>query len=260
MSDDTPTEKYQPPRAPDDDATRRLDQVPDAATRRLDEVAAPATLPFAAHVPMASLPPEVPPFSPVAQGPTAAAPPPRARAVTPDTADRPSRAPMFVLIAIATLLVAALAIYLLTLATRNGPASPVASPSTSASASPTSTPSDAPSPTPTPTLTPTPTPEPVVATFTGFTPANGSTVLCDGDNLTTPLEFTWTSDDAESAWIGEGTTDAKADPTAQVDPSGSYSDFDFSCEVKSQVYTVTLESADGELTSQSVTLIRQLAE
>ena len=103
-------------------------------------------------------------------------------------------------------------------------------------------------------------PEPVVATFTSFTPADGTAVLCDGDNLTTPLEFAWTSDDAERAWIGQGTTNAKNDPTSKVDPSGTYSKFEFSCEVESQVYTVTLESADGELTSQSVTLVRQLAE
>ena len=171
---------------------------------------------------------------------------------------------MIALIVIGALLVAALAIYLISVASRNDRSAPIAGTSASATPSVTPTPSETPSATPTPTPTPTPTvtvaPEPVVATFTSFTPADGTAVLCDGDNLTTPLEFTWTSDDAERAWIGQGTTNAKNDPTSKVDPSGTYSKFEFSCEVESQVYTVTLESADGELTSQSVTLVRQLAE
>ena len=169
---------------------------------------------------------------------------------------------MIALIVIGALLVAALAIFLFSLASRNASPAPITGASASATPSVTATPTETPSamPTPSPTPTPTVTPEPVAATFTSFTPTDGTAVLCDGDNLTTPLEFTWTSEDAESAWIGQGTTNAKNDPTSMVDPSGTYSEFEFSCEVESQVYTVTLENADGALTSQSVTLVRQLAE
>ena len=273
MTDDTPTQRFDAAREPDDEATRRieqvaadevatrrLDQVADAETRRLD-AAPPATVPFAPHVPLASLPPENVAFAPAVAA--AAAPPLRPRGdARPTAIDRPSRAPMIALIVIGALLVAALAIYLISVASRSDRPAPIAGTSASATPSATPTPTATPSATPTPTPTPTPTvaPEPVVATFTSFTPADGTAVLCDGDTLTTPLEFTWTSDDAERAWIGQGTTNAKNDPTSKVDPSGTYSKFEFSCEVESQVYTVTLESADGELTSQSVTLVRQLAE
>ena len=268
MSDDTPTQRFSAPRGPEDESTRRLDevdaggdetqrldQVADTPTRRLDQVT-DATVPFAAHVPLASLPPDRAAYAPA---PPAAGPPVRPRGDTPGApADRPSRAPLIAVLVIVTLLIAALAIYLLSIASRDD--APAASASASPSATPSTTPTPSPTPSATPSPTPTPAPEPVLATFTSFAPADGSSVLCDGKKATTPIEFTWASDDAEAAWIGENTTNAKENPTAEVDTSGTYSDFEFSCEIESQVYTVTLESADGELTSRSVTLVRQLAQ
>ena len=88
MSDDTPTQRFSAPREPEDESTRRLDQVEaggdetqrldqvaDTPTRRLDQVT-DATVPFAAHVPLASLPPDRAAYAPA---PPAAGPPVRPR-------------------------------------------------------------------------------------------------------------------------------------------------------------------------------------
>jgi hypothetical protein len=58
------------------------------------------------------------------------------------------------------------------------------------------------------------------------------------------------------AWIGVGTTNAKAGSYAEVLPSGSYTDLYYQCGNTSQLYTITIEGPNGELTHRSTTVTR----
>jgi hypothetical protein len=149
------------------------------------------------------------------------------------------------------------------LVTRGGPTTPGVTPSPSESASPTA--SASPSVTPSPSPSPTPTPEPTETTeepeepsapkFKSFTvPA---TVACADESTTAEVTVAWESTSAKLAWVGIATNDAKAEPYSEVSTSGSIT-LPFPCSNESQVYTVTLEHANGSVNSQSGTVTRVL--
>lgn len=292
MSDDTPTGRFdrdgdEPtrriPQQPDDAGTSEIPEQPDdAEARGIHEQ--PGTTANDAPTERYGVTPEetpterysVPPddavtrrySSPADDAPTeryAAAPvlsaAPVARPSTPRDPERSSNAKTITLIVIGSILVAAIAILLLVLATRGNEPAPVASPSPSASTEP----SASPTPSETPTSSPTPTPSASVspppaqgAEFTSFAPEDNSAVECPDDTSSVPLTFTWASTGAERAWIGVGTNDAQANPFAEVPTSGTFEDISFQCSNASEVYTVTLDDGAGTLTNATVTLVREL--
>lgn len=163
---------------------------------------------------------------------------------------------MITLISIIALLVVALIVLVIVWASRDNASAPAAAVSSSASASASPTPSPTPSATPTASA-PSPTPPPVTTgpSFTSFSPNANSTVHCPDANPV-PLTFTWSSSGATKAWIGVGTTNAKTAPFAEVDPTDTYKDISFQCSNASEIYTVTLEDAAGNLMSHTVKLVR----
>lgn len=293
MTDDTPTERFDPnaadPNAPDPKAPASnaggtpIDDVGDAPTRRLDQAGGDApTEPFAPtggsvgdQTPterfsgpagndapterFAAAPPLSEP-EPLAPAPGPRAPQP---VLAPPTATK-SRGPMIAFIVIVAVLVIAMAALLYDLATRDpetAPA-PVASPDASEVPTPTPTPSEtepeaSAEPTPEPTPSEEPTDDPGAA-FTTFSPESGTPVSCPDETSSIPLTFEWTSTGADAAWIGVGTEDAKAQPFAQVDPSGVFTGISYQCANPSEIYTVTLDDGAGTLTHATVTLERAL--
>jgi hypothetical protein len=86
-----------------------------------------------------------------------------------------------------------------------------------------------------------------------------TTVECNDERTApVPLSFSWVTTGAERVWIGVGTTDAAAQPFAEVatDASG-YSDITFDCSALQKVFTLTVE-AGGVRTSRTVVVEREL--
>ncbi|PKQ25832.1 MAG: hypothetical protein CVT64_07235 [Actinobacteria bacterium HGW-Actinobacteria-4] len=70
------------------------------------------------------------------------------------------------------------------------------------------------------------------------------------------MTFTWSTSKAVKAWFGIATTNAKAAPYEDVSvQAGSYTAY-YQCSEASQVYTVTIEDADGKLTHETRTISR----
>ena len=144
------------------------------------------------------------------------------------------------------------------------------SPPPTQSASPTQSPSTG-SPTPSPTATapddtppndtpadddPAPAPPPAPGpTFTAFSVSPGSPIACSDQSASVDMTFSWSSTGAVAAWIGIDTTNAKAGSYSDVATSGSYV-LAYQCHAvsESQIYTVTLEDAAGNLTHKTVTI------
>ncbi len=126
---------------------------------------------------------------------------------------------------------------------------PSAGPASSTAPPPTA--SDAPDASGTPETTT----APVIDAFAVSTTAAECT---DDRSATVPLSFTWNTTGAGEAWIGVGTTDASAVPSAAVPPSsGGYTGLAFSCRDEEQLYTLTVRGPGGT-TSSSVTVARSL--
>jgi hypothetical protein len=171
-----------------------------------------------------------------------------------------SRALLFWLIGVGAALLVAVVVVLVLLLGRNDD-QPAVAPTGTASATPSETPSGTPSappsetPSATPGSTPTSTAQPG-PTFDSF--AAPTSAECEDGDDDAPLEFSWSSADAVRAFIGVGTTDAAANPTeSNLPPVFTYSGLDYPCDLESQVYTVTLENAAGEQTSETVTITRR---
>ena len=263
MSDDTPTERFDPnvpdPKTPASSAGGTptssaggtpTDDSGDAPTRRFDQAGSDApTERFATPSGRSETQPLPPPRVPQVPRPVLAQP----------TATK-SRGPMIAFIVIVAVLLLALTLLLFNLATR-GPETvpaPVASPETSEAPTPTPTPTE---PEPEASPEPTPSEEPVAdpgAAFTTFSPESGTPVSCPDETSSIPLTFEWTSTGATAAWIGVGTNDAKAEPYAEVDTSGVFTDISYQCSNPSEIYTVTLDDGAGTLTHATVTLERAL--
>lgn len=82
---------------------------------------------------------------------------------------------------------------------------------------------------------------------------------CPDDRASTvPLTFSWTTERAERAWIGVGTTDASAQPAAEVDlDSTGFSDLVFACSDADQVFTLTVQGGAGTV-SETIAITREL--
>jgi hypothetical protein len=183
-------------------------------------------------------------------------PPARAHVSSqPAEGERKSRALLFWLIGLGAALLIAV-IVLLAMFFNGQDNTPVAT----ATATPTETPTPSQTPTPTqepteePTPTPTPTEEPAAApSFTSFEAPTSAGCEQGADNA--PLTISWAGRDATTAYVGVGTDDASRDPfESDLPPVFTYTGLNYECELPSQVYTVTLENADGLTTSQSVTI------
>jgi cytoskeletal protein RodZ len=267
MSDDTPIEAFDPNNG--DAPTRRLPQQPgsDAPTERFGAAAA-ATPPPA---PGSDAPTEFLPRS--AAAPQRPSEPARSSITPTDVPHRKNRGPAIAAIILGVLLVVAIIVLALMYFQSGRPTPvPVATETSTPSAAPTSSasPTASPSPQATPTAsatpsasaTPTPSPTPTVApapaaTFGAFSPADGSSVACFDAVTPMPVDFSWTSTNAVTAWFGTGTTDAQASPDSEVSPNGSW-EAAFDCGLESQDFTVTLAAVDGEVTHNTVTLVRDL--
>jgi hypothetical protein len=154
------------------------------------------------------------------------------------------------------------------LANRNAPApapgtslASLVSPTPSATATPSAEPSPSPSPIPTEgtesqpePMEPPPAPAPTGPAFASFVaPSNAG---CDGDSGSVEMQFTWSTSNAVQAWFGIATTNAKTAPYEEVGvQEGSYTAY-YQCSEASQVYTVTIEDADGNLAHKIRTVSR----
>ena len=248
-SSDTPTERFDGVDTSSDTPTERFDAQAEEpasydATRLLP--ASPAAYPgAAAPFPGADRPTEL-----IRSGPPI--PPASASAAIAEARAEPkSRALMYTLIGIAAALLVGI-IVLLVITMNPGTGTPEAT--STPTVTPTSTPVVTPTaePTPVESVPPPAAPGPVFDTFT----APESAGCVEGD-VTRPLVFTWAGSNATTAYIGIATTDAKAAPyESDLPTTFRYDNLTFDCTLASQVYTVTLEDADGLLAHRTVTVLK----
>lgn len=256
MSDDTPTEKFDPKKngaTPPNEPT-----TPDAPV----QPEYPPTVKLPAHDAPSSGREDPAHWPPVDPTPAARAATPQPTtpagipATTPDETAK-SQEPkkkhtlMWWLIGIGAALLIALIVLLVVLF--GGADEPAVAPTpseTSASPTPEPEPTEEPEPTPTETVAPPPVTGPTFATFSA--PANAA---CEEGDDEAPLSFSWSSSDATTAYIGVGTQNAALNPTfSDLPPTATFDELSYDCSVASQVYTVTLEDAEGRLTSNTVTI------
>lgn len=270
MSDDTPTEKFDPkkdgatpqgeppttPIEPNGVSPETAASPPDspteyAPTRRMPAQDLPSNRQDPAHWPPVDSTPTV------RTTPPATTPPGRATTYTATststkTPDEPKKKHtlMWWLIGIGAALLIALIVLLITLF--GGADEPAVAPTpteSSAAPEPEPTPSEEPEPEPTQTVAP-PVTSPTFATFTA--PANAA---CEEGEDEAPLTFSWSSSDATTAYIGVGTQNAALNPTfSDLPPTATFDELSYDCSVPSQVYTVTLEDSEGRLASNTVTV------
>lgn len=146
-------------------------------------------------------------------------------------------------------------------ASGSGEPSPSLSPSAPAPNPSSADQTDAASPTPEPGTSVTAAPVapgesgPAITSFT----VSPVTAHCRDERAgTMPLTFAWTSEGAERAWIGVGTTDASLQPYAEVAlADAAYTGLTFACNTPQKVFTLTVEGEAGR-TSRSVMVTRQL--
>ena len=270
MSDDTPTEKFDPrkdgatpqgepptspiePNAatPDDPASPPGPPSEYAPTRRMPAQDLPPAREDPAHWPPVDSTPTVrttpPPADPRSSTSTSAS-----TSTSTKKTDEPKKKHtlMWWLIGIGAALLIALIVLLITLF--GGADEPAVAPTpteSSAAPEPEPTPSDEPEPEPTQTVAP-PVTSPTFATFTA--PANAA---CEEGEDEAPLTFSWSSSDATTAYIGVGTQNAALNPTfSDLPPTATFEELNYDCSVASQVYTVTLEDSEGRLASNTVTV------
>lgn len=132
----------------------------------------------------------------------------------------------------------------------------VAAPSSSATATaptdPSSAPVDAATSTPVASVEPS---DPVASdegapSIPVFTVSPTDAACADEREAKVPLTFAWASEGADRAWIGVGTSDASAQPFAEVPPTADgYSAIAFACRDSDQVFTLTVQGPGGVLSS-----------
>jgi hypothetical protein len=117
---------------------------------------------------------------------------------------------------------------------------------------------DTPSPTPTetsPTPEPTPSTEPPASTghITSYT-VHPESVTCASGTSSVPITFDWEAD-GTALYFGVGTDNAKTEPYDSY-PTTYSLDFDYQCGQpdKQQIYTISVEQANGDLESQTLTV------
>lgn len=96
---------------------------------------------------------------------------------------------------------------------------------------------------------------PVISAFS----VEPTVAACPDDRASTvPLTFSWASEGAERAWIGVGTSDASAQPAAEVDlGTDGFSGLAFACSDADQVFTLTVQGAGGTV-SETIAITREL--
>lgn len=187
---------------------------------------------------------------------------PAADGTTSATAEKPAESPkrgmLIALIAVTSAILIALIVLIAVLVRDAGgsdEAAPEPQPSSSENTEPDETespePSDEPSESPTTAPPPPPSLSPTFATFSGPNRAD-----CTDTTGSVTMTWSWSSTDAENAWFGIGTDDAKAEPYEQVPTTATYT-FTYQCSEASQIYTVTLEDAAGRLAHQTVEVVRE---
>ena len=168
--------------------------------------------------------------------------------------ERKSRRLIIILSIIGGVLAIILIILLIVLLVRpTGGVTPTPTPTASATVSPSPTASTSPSPTPTPTPTETtPPPPPPPSPITSYT-ASPEEVDCSGGGPV-PVTFSWATT-GETLWFGVGTDDAKAEPYDSF-PLNYTLDFDYQCGQPGdqQIYTITVEQSNGDVTSETITI------
>jgi hypothetical protein len=263
MSDDTPTEKFDPRKdganPPDQPPTTPIEPNGVSPVSADDSEYAPTR-----RMPAQDLPPardDPAHWPPVDSTPTVRTTPPPAapRSSTSTTTSTSTKKPdeskkkhtlMWWLIGIGAALLIALIVLLITLF--GGADEPAVAPTpteSSAAPEPEPTPSNEPEPEPTQTVAP-PVTSPTFATFSA--PANAA---CEEGEDEAPLTFSWSSSDATTAYIGVGTQNAALNPTfSDLPPTATFEELNYDCSVASEVYTVTLEDSQGRLASNTVTV------
>ncbi|MEV8267614.1 hypothetical protein [Microbacterium sp. NPDC076911] len=147
-------------------------------------------------------------------------------------------------------------------------ATPSATPSETFEATPTATASVAPQPTATsadedpdegPSASAEPAePDAAKAVINSFTVSPEIAICSDDRSSTVPLTFTWSTADADKAWIAEGTNNASAQPFDEVSLNSSgYTGLSYECYAEEQLFTLTVRGEAGN-TSVSVSVVRQL--
>lgn len=259
MSDDTPTGRFTPrddDREPGGDTpTERFDAASGAPTERFDAQPLPpeeydATRIFDAPV---EHPTELLGAGAAVPASVAGRPVTQRERLDAKAAEPKARGLFYTLIGISAALLIAI---IVVLAFAFGPKGdePVAIPTDTGT--PSAPPSETPEPEPTPVeSSPPPAPAPTGPVFDSFNAPETSGCL-EGETQH-PLTFAWSSGTALTAYIGVGTTDAKAAPfEGDLPPIYTYKDISYNCDQASQVYTVTLENADGLLTHKTVTVTK----
>lgn len=150
---------------------------------------------------------------------------------------------------------AAIAIAAVTFMIITSLAGPGAGPEPSGSPRPSSSaPATEPTPTQSPSASPSEDPASALAILS-LTPADQSSSGCTDTVGTAPVTFRWTTTGAAAIYFGIETDNAKESPYASgLDANGSI-DADYPCGFGSQIFTLTVEGADGTLVSRSVTLL-----
>ncbi|WP_396667277.1 hypothetical protein [Microbacterium sp. R86528] len=101
-------------------------------------------------------------------------------------------------------------------------------------------------------------PDAATAVINSFTVSPETAVCADDRASTVALTFSWSTSDAEVAWIAEGTNDASVQPFEQVAVnSSSYTGLEYECFAQEQLFTLTVQGEAGN-TSVSVSVVRQL--
>ena len=238
MSDDTPTERF-PAREPESSVPGGTEPLP-ASQGSTEPLGVPQPAP-----------------TEILYAPSSAAPVASSAAASPSPQPpRQSRTLLYTLVGVGAVLLIAVVIVVILLLNRGGADEPLVAPGASdtpiQSASPSAEPSEEPSAEPIPEQEPAP-PVVVGPVFDSFS-APTAAGCAEGDT-SKPLTFSWSSGNASAAYVGVATTNAKAEPFEGGLPVVyTYTNLSYQCSEASQVYTVTLEDADGNLAHQTVTI------
>ena len=177
--------------------------------------------------------------------------------------ERTSKRTILILAIVGGALLLALIVVLIVLLTRGAAPAPTPTDSptptpTRTTPTPTPTPTKTPTPTPPPTPTPTPTPTPPPppppppSPISSFTASDTSVDCQSVDSV--PVTFSWAAT-GQTLWFGVGTDNAKNEPYGEF-PLNYTMDFDYQCgqEGGDQIYTITVQSSGGTVTSKSIVI------
>ncbi|HEY2642516.1 MAG TPA: hypothetical protein VGI56_02075 [Galbitalea sp.] len=166
-----------------------------------------------------------------------------------------SRGPLIAFVILAILVGAAIVVLIVLLA-ENGSSSTVPTPSNTTSTSNSPAPSNTPSATPTPDPT---TPPAAAGSFVAVTPRLQQ-AGCDfhggkDQGSGPPVQVSWATQNAVSVWVAAGNSDAADAGGMQIPLSGDQRDFPnplvYNCQQSSNTFTMTLVDANGTHISET---------